>query len=807
MTAVGDPAAPMGFGPMRRKEDARFIRGLGTYIDDVRRPGMLHGAILRSPYAHARVRSVDVTAAQAHPRVRAVITGQALQDRGLAWMPTLSSDVQAVLATDKVRFQGQEVAFVVADDRYAARDALELIDVDYEPLPAVMDARHALDADAPLIRDDLPGRAGTGGQDGAAGQGGAAGNRIFDWEAGDAARTDEVFARAEVTVAQDMLYPRVHPAPLETCGAVADFDQLTGKLTMWSTTQAPHAHRTLYAMAARLPEHKIRVISPDIGGGFGNKVPIYPGYVCAIVASMLTGRPVKWVEDRSENLMSTSFARDYHMRGEIAATRDGQILAVRARVLADHGAFNGSAQPSKFPAGFFGVFTGSYDLQAAHCQVTGVYTNKAPGGVAYSCSFRITEAVYLVERMVDLLAAELGVDPAELRMRNLLRPDQFPYTCATGWVYDSGDYARTLQVALELAGYAELRQEQAARRERGELMGIGVSFFTEAVGAGPRKQMDILGLGMADGAELRVHPTGTAVLRISVQTQGQGHETTFAQIVAEELGIAPGDVEVVHGDTDQTPFGLGTYGSRSTPVSGAAAAVAARRVRERARIVASAMLEVAPDDLEWEKGRWFVRGDPDHGATMAEIALAAHSSLELPEGVEGHLDASCVYNPPNLTYPCGAYICVVDVDPGTGQVGVRRFVAVDDCGVRINPMIVEGQIHGGLADGVGMALMEVIAFDPDGNCLGGSFMDYLLPTALECPSWELGETVTPSPHHPIGAKGVGESATVGSPAAVVNAVMDAVAPYGVRHADMPLTPAQVWRAIQGRPLRADLAQP
>jgi carbon-monoxide dehydrogenase large subunit len=776
---------------MRRKEDARFIRGKGTYIDDVRRPGMLHGAILRSPYAHARVRSVDVSAAQAHPKVRAVITGETLQDRGLAWIPTLSGDVQAVLATDKVRFQGQEVAFVVADDRYAARDALELIDVDYEPLPAVMDARRAMDSGAPLIRDDLP----------------VAGNRIFDWEAGDAARTDEVFARAEVTVAQDMLYPRVHPAPLETCGAVADFDPVTGKLTMWSTTQAPHAHRTLYAMAARLPEHKIRVISPDIGGGFGNKVPIYPGYVCAIVGSMVTGRPVKWVEDRSENLMSGSFARDYHMRGEIAASRDGKILAVRAKVLADHGAFNGSAQPSKFPAGFFSVFTGSYDLEAAHCQVTGVYTNKAPGGVAYSCSFRITEAVYLVERMVDMLACELGADPAELRMRNLLRPAQFPYACATGWVYDSGDYPRTLQRAMDMAGYAELRREQAARRERGELMGIGASFFTEAVGAGPRKDMDILGLGMADGAELRVHPTGTAVLRISVQTQGQGHETTFAQIVAEELGIPPDDVEVVHGDTDQTPFGLGTYGSRSTPVSGAAAAVAARRVRERARIVASAMLEVSPEDLEWEKGRWFVRGDPDQGRTITEIALAAHSGLELPEGVEGHLDASCVYNPPNLTYPCGAYICVVDVDPGTGQVKVRRFVALDDCGVRINPMIVEGQIHRGLADGVGMALMEVIIFDADGNCLSGSFMDYLLPTAVECPSWELGETVTPSPHHPIGAKGVGESATVGSPPAVVNAIMDALKPYGVRHADMPLTPAQVWRAIQGRPLRTDLAVP
>jgi carbon-monoxide dehydrogenase large subunit len=792
MTAVGEQATPMGYGSMRRKEDARFIRGRGTYIDDVRLPGMLYGAVLRSPYAHARILSVDVSAAEAHPKVRAVITGEMLRRRGLAWMPTLSGDRQAVLATDKVRFQGQEVAFVVADDRYAARDALELIDVEYEPLPVVMDARHALDDDAPLIRDDLDGQAS---------------NHIFDWETGDAARTEEVFARADVRVAEDLLYPRVHPAPLETCGAVADFDEISGKLTMWSTSQAPHAHRLMYAMASGIPENKIRVLSPDIGGGFGNKVPIYPGYLCAIVGSMLSGRPVKWVEDRSENLMSTSFARDYHMHGEIAASRDGTIQAVRVHVLADHGAFNGAAQPSKFPAGFFGVFTGSYDLAAAYCHVRGVYTNKAPGGVAYSCSFRITEAVYLVERMVDMLALELGQDPAELRLKNLLRPDQFPYTCATGWVYDSGDYARTLRLAMDQAGYAGLRREQAARRERGELMGIGVSFFTEAVGAGPRDHMDILGLGMADGAELRVHPSGTAVLRISVQTQGQGHETTFAQIVAEELGISPDDVEVVHGDTDQTPFGLGTYGSRSTPVSGAAAAVAARRVRDKARIVASAMLEVDPDDLEWEKGRWSVRGDPDQGATMAEIALAAHSSLELPEGVEGHLDASCVYNPPNLTYPCGAYICVVDVDPGTGKVSVRRFVAVDDCGVRINPMIVEGQIHGGLADGVGMALMEALTFDAEGNCLGGSFMDYLLPTAVECPSWELGETVTPSPHHPIGAKGVGESATVGSPPAVVNAVMDALKPFGVRHADMPLTPAQVWCAIQGRPLRTDLVLP
>ena len=753
---------------------------------------MLHGAVLRSPLAHARIASIDISAAEAHPRVKAVITGQMLDDRGLAWMPTLSHDVQAVLATDKVRFQGQEVAFVVAEDRYSARDALELINVDYEPLPAVIDATNALDPGAPVIRDDLAGQ-----QD----------NHIFDWEAGDQAATDAVFAGADVVVGQDMLYPRSHPAPLETCGAVADFNPVSGQLTMWTTSQAPHAHRTLYALVVGLPEHKIRIISPDIGGGFGNKAPIYPGYICAIVGSMVTGSPVKWMEDRSENLMSTTFARDYHMRGEIAATSDGRILGLRARVLADHGAFNGSAQPSKFPAGFFHIFTGSYDLRAAHCEVTGVYTNKAPGGVAYSCSFRITEAVYLVERMVDLLAGELGVDPAALRMKNLLRPEQFPYTCPTGWQYDSGNYPRALQVAMDIADYPELRREQAEKRERGEYMGIGISFFTEGVGAGPRKHMDILGLGMADGAHLRVHPTGKAVLSVSCQSQGQGHETTFAQIVAQELGLSPDDVEVVHGDTDRTPFGLGTYGSRSTPVSGAAAAIVARKVRERARIVASVMLEVSSDDLEWTDGQWRVRGDPENGLGIAEIAMAAHGPLELPDGVEGHLDAETVYNPPNLTHPFGAYICVTDVDPGTGQVQVRRFIAVDDCGVRINPMIVEGQVHGGLADGVGMALMQVIAFDEEGNCLGGSFMDYLIPTAVECPSWELGATVTPSPHHPIGAKGVGESATVGSPPAIVNSVLDALAPFGVRHADMPLTPANVWSAIQGLPLRTDLAAP
>ena len=778
MTATEE--RPIGFGRLSRKEDPRLIRGKGRFVDDIALPGMLHGALLRSPVAHARIVSIDTSRALAHPGVRAVITGKDLEPLNLAWAPTLSADVQAVLATDKVRFQGQEVAFVVADDRYAARDAVELIDVDYDILPPVVDAKRALDPGAPVIRDDLEGRTD---------------NHIFDWEAGDKAATDAVFARADVVVSQDMVYPRSHPAPLETCGAVADYDPVDGKLTLYETTQAPHAHRTLYALVAGLPEHKIRVIAPDIGGGFGNKVGIYPGYVCAVVGSIVTGKPVKWVEDRSENLMSTSFARDYHMRGEIAATRDGKILAIRTNVLADHGAFNATAQPTKYPAGFFHIFTGSYDIEAAHCSVTGVYTNKAPGGVAYACSFRVTEAVYLVERMVDVLADELGLDPAELRLRNFIQPEQFPYPNKTGWEYDSGDYPTAMRKAMDMIGYAELRREQAEKRARGELMGIGVAFFTETVGAGPRKHMDIVGLGMADSAELRIHPTGKAVVRISVQTQGQGHETTFAQIVAEEIGIPPEDIEVVHGDTDQTPFGLGTYGSRSTPVSGGAVAMVTRKVRDKAKLIAAAMLEVRPEDLEWERGRFFVAGDPSQGRTIQEVALAAHGTLTLPDGVDGNLGAELTYDPPNLTFPFGAYICVVDIDPGTGVVKVRRFVAVDDCGTRINEMIIEGQVHGGLADGVGMALMQIIDFDEDGNCLGGSFMDYLLPTAMEVPDWETGHTVTPSPHHPIGAKGIGESATVGSPPTIVNAIVDALEPYGVRHLEMPCTPDRVWRAI------------
>lgn len=782
--AAGDADRPIGYGRLQRKEDPRFVRGKGNYVDDIVLPGMLHGAILRAPVAHARLVSIDTSKALAHPGVKAVITGQDLIGLKLAWAPTLSADVQAVLVTDKVRFQGQEVAFVVAEDRYSARDALELIEVDYDVLTPVVDARKALEPGAPVIRDEIEGRTD---------------NHIFDWEAGNKAETDAVFASADVVIKQEMVYPRSHPAPMETCGAVADYEPIDGTLTLYETSQAPHAHRTLFAIVSGIPEHKIRIVSPDIGGGFGNKVGIYPGYILAVVGSIVTGKPVKWMEDRAENLMSTSFARDYIMEGEIAATKDGKILAVRTNVLADHGAFNATAQPTKYPAGFFSIFTGSYDLQAAHCKVTGVYTNKAPGGVAYACSFRVTEAVYLIERLVDILAFNLKMDPAELRLKNLIKPEQFPYKNKTGWEYDSGNYEAALRKSMDMAGYDDLRREQKEKRDRGELMGIGISFFTETVGAGPRKHMDIVGLGMNDGAELRIHPTGKAVVRISVQSQGQGHETTFAQIVAEELGIPPEDIDVVHGDTDQTPFGLGTYGSRSTPVSGAAVALVARKVKEKAKFIAAAMLETRPEDLEWEKGRWFVKGDPSVGKTIAEISMGAHGTVALPEGIDGNLDAEVTYDPPNLTFPFGAYICVVDVDPGTGHVKVRRFIAVDDCGTRINPMIIEGQVHGGLTDGVAMALMQFIEFDAEGNNLGGSFMDYLIPTAMEVPNWETGFTVTPSPHHPIGAKGIGESATVGSPPAVVNAVVDALAPFGIQHMDMPCTPARVWAAMQGRP--------
>jgi carbon-monoxide dehydrogenase large subunit len=766
---------------VKRKEDARFLRGKGNYLDDLSLPGMLHMAILRSPHAHARIRAIDSSRAQAAPGVVAVVTGELLAQHKLAWMPTLSGDTQAVLATDKVRFQGQEVACVVAETRYQAEDALQLIDVDYEVLPAITSPQQAMAEGAPLIRDDKEGQ-----RD----------NHIYHWEAGDREATDRAFASAARVVRLSTHYPRSHPAPLETCGIVADVNPATGKATLYMTSQAPHAIRTVFSLVAGLPEHQIRIVAPDIGGGFGNKVPVYPGYVVATAASLLLGRPVKWVEDRTENLISTGFARDFHMTGELALDRDNRMVGLRVSLLSDNGAFYADAQPSKFRAGLFHIVTGSYDIPAAHVTADGYYTNKAPGGVAYRCSFRVTEASFLIERLVTNAALELGIDQTELRLRNFIRPEQFPYRSATGWVYDSGNYEQAMRLAMEKLGYEDLRREQAERRARGELMGIGVASFTEVVGAGHGAEFDIMGLRMFDSAELRVHPTGKAVLKLGVKTQGQGHETTFAQIVAQELGIPAADVEVQHGDTDNTPYGLGTYASRSTPTAGAATAVVSRKLRDKARKLAAHLLEAAEEDLEWEPGRFYVRGSPERAKTIQEVAFAAYTNL--PEGMEPGLEGVTYYDPPNMTFPFGTYMVVADVDRGTGQVKVRRVLAVDDCGVRINPMIVEGQIQGGLCEGWGIAFTEQITFDPDGNCIGSNFTDYLLPTAWETPEFETHATVTPSPHHPLGAKGVGESATVGSPAAYVNAVIDALWPLGVTNIDMPVTSDKVWAALRAK---------
>ncbi|HEX7098972.1 MAG TPA: aerobic carbon-monoxide dehydrogenase large subunit [Acidimicrobiia bacterium] len=780
------PATPPEIGGLghsvRRKEDDRFIQGAGRYLDDIVLPGMLHMAIVRSPVAHARIRSIDASAAEAMEGVVAVVTGEALAAHGLAWMPTLSGDTQAVLATDKVRYQGQEVAAVIATDPYIARDAAAAVYVDYEELPAITNPQQALAEGAVLIRDEKEGQTD---------------NVAYEWETGDKEGTDRAFASADVVVSLETHYPRSHPAPLETCGALADIDPATGQATIYLTSQAPHAHRTLFALVAGLPEEKIRIIAPDIGGGFGNKVPIYPGYVVATAASLLLGKPVKWVESRSENLISTGFARDYHMKGELALSSDGRILAMRASILSDQGAFFADAQPTKFRAGLFHICTGSYDIPYAHVSAKGAYTNKAPGGVAYRCSFRVTEASYLIERLVDNAAWKLGMDPAEFRRKNFIRKDQFPYRSATGFIYDSGDYHAAMDEALRLSDYYEWRSRQSqGPTPEGKLVGIGLASFTEVVGAGHSKEYDIAGLKMFDSAELRIHPTGKAILKLGVKSQGQGHETTFAQIVAEELGIPFDQIKVVEGDTDNTPYGLGTYASRSTPVGGAATAMVSRKIRDKAKKIAAHLLEAAEEDLEWEPGKFTVRGT-DQSVSIQDIAFAAYTNP--PDDEEAGLEAVHYYDPPNMTYPFGTYVVVVEVDPADGTWKVVNMTAVDDCGVRINPMIVAGQITGGLAEGFAKANMQWITFDEQGNCIGSNFLDYLVPTAWETPSFTLGATVTPSPHHPLGAKGVGESATVGSPAAYVNAVLDALhhGGYDIDNIDMPLLPHRVWGAING----------
>ena len=784
-----------GMGCRRKRvEDIRFVQGRGNYVDDIKMPGMLYGDFTRSPHAHARIKNIDTTKAAAIPGVVAVLTAETLKTVNLAWMPTLAGDVQMVLADGKVLFQNQEVAFVIANDRYVAADAADLVEVEYEQLPCNLDPFKAMADGAPMIREDLKDK-----PDGAHGTRKHY-NHIFNWQAGNKTETDAAFARADVTIKEMIAYPRVHPCPMETCQCVASFDKIKGELTLYGTFQAPHVIRTVGSLISKIPEHKIHVIAPDIGGGFGNKVGAYPGYICAIVASIVTGKPVKWVEDRIENLSTTAFARDFFMLTEMACTKDGKVTGLRCYTIADHGAFDACANATKWPAGLFSIITGSYDFPAAHCSVDGVYTNKAPGGVAYRCSFRVTEAAYAIERAMDIMAQKLKMDPAEFRLKNLIRREQFPYTSAMGWEYDSGDYHVAMNKAMESVGYKKLREEQKAKQEAfkcgetREVMGIGVAFFTEIVGAGPSRACDILGIAMFDSAEIRIHPTGSGICRLGTKSQGQGHETTYAQIIATELGIAADNIKIEDGNTDTSPYGLGTYGSRSTPVSGAATAMACRKIKAKAQMIAAYMLEVHDDDLEWDVDRFKVRGNPERFKTMTELAWAAYH--EVPPGMEPGLEAVNYYDPPNFTYPFGAYICVADVDVDTGETKIRRFYALDDCGTRINPMIIEGQIHGGLTEAFAIAMGQEIHYDEEGNVTTASLMDYFLPTAVETPHWETDWTTTPSPHHPIGAKGVGESPNVGGVPAFSNAVNDAFAFLGSTNIPMPHDHWRTWEAAE-----------
>ncbi|EEE42972.1 aerobic carbon-monoxide dehydrogenase large subunit [Roseibium alexandrii] len=788
-------AALEGMGCKRKRvEDVRFTQGQGQYVDDIKLPGMVFGDFVRSPYPHARITKIDATEALKIPGVIAVLTAEDLKGVNLAWMPTLAGDVQMVLADGKVLYQNQEVAFVVAENRYIADDAIQLVEVDYEELPVLIDPFKAMDPDAPVLREDLEGK-----MEGAHGPRDHH-NHIFKWHVGDSEETAKAFSEADVTIKEMISYHRTHPSPLETCQCVASMDKVKGELTLWGTFQAPHVIRTVASLLSTIPEHKIHVIAPDIGGGFGNKVGAYPGYICSIVASIVTGVPVKWVEDRMENLSTTSFARDYHMTTELAAKADGTVTGLKVHVLADHGGFDACADPSKWPAGFFNIVTGSYDFPTADLTVDGVYTNKAPGGVAYRCSFRVTEAAYCIERAMDVLAQKLDMDPADLRIKNFVRQDQFPYQSALGWEYDSGDYHTAMQKAMDTIGYRQLREEQKAKQEafqRGEtreIMGIGISFFTEIVGAGPSKNCDILGVAMFDSAEIRVHPTGSVISRMGTKSQGQGHETTWAQIIATEIGIPADDIMVEEGNTDTAPYGLGTYGSRSTPVAGAAIALAARKIRNKAQMIAAHMLEVSEYDLEWDVDGFQVKGNPQARKSMKEIAWAAYNAP--PPNLEPGLEAVSYYDPPNMTYPFGAYFCVMDIDVDTGVAKTRRFYALDDCGTRINPMIIEGQVHGGLTEAFAIAMGQEIRYDEMGNVMGASFMDFFLPTAVETPHWETDHTVTPSPHHPIGAKGVGESPNVGGVPAFSNAVNNAFQFLGSTHIQMPHDAWRVWQAAK-----------
>ncbi len=775
---------------IRRREDPRLITGNATYTDDILLPGMLHAAMLRSPYAHARIQSINTTGAANANGVVAVFTAPdtdgELQPTPCAWLLP-DSDLKIAdyhcIAKDFVRYVGDIVAVVVAETSYQAQDALDLIEVDYEPLPAVSEPRKASAEGAPQIHEEIEG------------------NQAFHWTVTGGEDINAALESADIVVKERIVQQRLIPNAMEPRAALASYVQATGELTLWNTTQNPHIVRFLCSLVTGIPEDRLRVIAPEVGGGFGSKIAVYPADFVTVFCSKKLGVPVKWVESRSENYQATTHGRDHVQEVELAATRDGKITGLRATVWAGMGAYLSTAAPG-IPTILHGLMlSGVYDIPAIHEDVYGIYTNTTPVE-AYRGAGR-PEATFMLERLVDALATKLSMDPAEVRRRNFIPPFEDGHNVVTGLTYDSGNYPKILDKLLNKAGYEQLRSEQAEARAKGRFIGIGLSTYVEICGLGPSQVAGAIGFqgGLWESAILRFHPSGKVHVMIGASPHGQGEETTFAQIIAGELGVSPDDVKVIHGDTDNTPMGWGTYGSRTTAVGGAALAVAARKIREKASVIAAHLLEAAVEDMDYEDGKFFVKGSPESSKTIQDIALMANVAWDLPEGVEAGLEATSFYDPPNFVFPYGAHLAIVEVDPETGNVDLQRYIAIDDCGPQINPMIVEGQVHGGVVQGIGQALWEEAVYDDDGQLLTGTMLDYAIPRADHLPEIEVYSTVTPSPHHPLGVKGVGEAGTIASTAAVYNAVMDALQPFNIQPLGMPMTPERVWRAVkdaQGR---------
>ncbi len=769
------PQVPKFIGArVRRREDPRLITGRGVYVDDVPLAGALYMAVLRSPHAHARIVAIDAAAARQAPGVVAVVAGAEVRELcgplpGGPSMPGQKYVPRWPLATDVVRFVGDPVAVVVAESRAAARDALELIRVEYEPRPAVVDVEKAAEPGAPRVYEELDDNIGY----------------VTTTTGGD---VEAAFRAADRIISARIVNQRVVPLPMEPRCVAAEYRGVPGELTVWASSQFPHQLRTHLSRLLGIPENRVRVITPEVGGGFGAKAEVYPEDILTAALAVRLGRPVRWTADRRDDMAAMVHGRDQIDYVDMAVTKDGTILGMKLKVIADLGAYyqlNTAAVPPLTAL----MAPGPYRIRNLAVEVRGVFTNKVPTA-AYRGAGR-PEATFLLERMMDIIAYDLQLDPAEVRRRNLLPPDVFPYTTPTGATYDSGNYQATLDKALALADYAGFQRERERLRAQGRLVGIGLSAYVEICGMGPSKGM---GGGGWEAATVNIEKTGKVTVLAGISPHGQGQETTFAQIVADELGVDLDDVQVLHGDTARVPYGVGTYGSRGLAVGGTALVMSIEKVREKARRIAAHLLEAAPDDIVFENGRFQVRGVPERGLTIAQIADAAYDARNLPPGLEPGLTATSFFEPPNFTYPHGVHVCMVEVDPGTGKVTILRYIAVDDCGRVISPLLVHGQIHGGIAQGAAQALMEEVVYDPDsGQLLTGSLMDYAVPTAVDLPSFELAETVTPTPVNPLGAKGVGEAGTIGSTPAVANAVIHAL---GIRHADMPFRPEKVWRILQ-----------